>query len=841
MPRQKSTQVPLPDLPIRDSIAKLRAALAAGHAVLTAEPGSGKTTLVPLLLLDEPWLAGRKILILEPRRPAARMAARRMAALLGEEVGSTVGFQVRFERRISAHTRIEVLTEGLLLRRLQADPELQGVGLLIFDEFHERGLQADLSLALSLDVTSGLRDDLRLLVMSASLDPRPLVSMMPATAIDAPGRVYPVELGHAEQDADVRDPVPACRRALRSAVSQTQGDILVFLPGRREIERMSAGVEADWAGQLEAQTLYGDMPAEAQDRVLLGGGKRRRVIMATDIAETSLTIEGVDAVIDSGLARKPAFDPNTGLTRLETRWISKASALQRAGRAGRLGPGRCYRAWTTARHARLEDWTPPEIAEADLAPLVLELANWGVVSAEALRWLDLPPPAHWQQAVDLLQQLGALGTDGRITPMGRRMARFPTHPRLAHVLASAGGGADQAIAADVAALLSERDPLRGSSGHAVSADITLRIDALVSLRRKTKPTSGFDPAALRQLDRVSQQFRRFCDGQGEGQGRRLDPGRCLALAYPDRVAMRTSDDGRRYLMRNGRAALLDEADPLRGSAFLAVAGVDGGRREGIIRLAAALGPDEFESLYKEQIRTEREVRWDPKLGDVVARRVRRLDAIVLGDEAVALQAQDPVQELLLGEIGRQGLKCFFDDPVDLRARVEIMRKVDPVSQWPDFSEQGLLDSLNEWLPPWLKAGEGARQLRALRLAEILAGVLGWERVQRLDRSLPLHFDTPAGTRRRIQYGFEGPPLVALPLQEVLGLHEGPMLADGRLPVLLHLLSPAGRPLQVTSDLAGFWAGAYDEVKKEMRGRYPKHFWPDDPADAHATRFTKHRM
>lgn len=841
MPRQKATRDLLPDLPIHGRLTELRKALSRGHAVLTAEPGSGKTTLVPLLLLDESWLDGRRILMLEPRRPAARMAARRMATLLGEAVGDTVGYQVRFERKISARTRIEVLTEGLLLRRLQADPELEGVGLLIFDEFHERNLQGDLSLALSLDVASGLRDDLRLLVMSASLDPQPLEALMPATSINAPGRIHPVEIGHAEKDAELRDPVPGCMRALVPALAQTDGDVLVFLPGRREIERMRSEVAANWAGEVDALTLYGDMPSADQDAVLCGVGPRRRVIMTTDIAETSLTIEGVQAVVDSGLARKPAFEPNTGLTRLETRRISKASALQRAGRAGRLGPGRCYRTWTVARQARMQDWTPPELMEADLAPLVLELAKWGVVDSADLRWLDPPPVAHWGQAVELLQLLGAVDDHGRITGAGRHMARFPTHPRLAHVLVAATNRDGQRLAADVAALLSERDPMQRGRGAMRTADLGLRLDALVAMRRKEPVSGGFDRGSLRQIDRVAQQFLRLCVEPSDPGSDRMGTGQCLALAYPDRVAMCTSADGRRYLMRNGRAALLDESDPLRGSAFLAVAGVDAGRREGVIWLAAPMVWDEFEQLFAEQIRTRREVRWDPGRRDVVARLVRRLGAILLSDEAVALLADDPVPQLLLEQIREQGLAAFFDDPVDLRARVQLIGEADDKRDWPDFSAQGLLASLEEWLLPWLRNGEGARQLRKIKLHEVLTGALGWERVQRLDQWLPSHFETPAGTRRRIQYGLDGSPVLAVPLQEMLGLREGPCLADGRVPLVLHLLSPAGRPLQLTNDLAAFWAGAYVEVKKEMRGRYPKHYWPDDPAGAQATRFTKRRM
>jgi len=837
--RQKATHPELPDLPILDSIAELREALRAGHAVLSAEPGSGKTTLVPLLLLDEPWLRGRKILMLEPRRPAARMAARRMAVLRGETVGGTIGYQVRFERVVSPHTRVEVLTEGLLVRRLQSEPELADVGLVIFDEFHERNLQGDLSLALVLDICAGLRDDLRLLVMSATLEVGGLSTLLPARPVRAEGRRHPVQLVYAERDGELRDPVPACLRALGRALEACTGDILVFLPGRREIEQMHTQAKALWNDGLLVQPLYGDMPAAAQDAVLQGRADRRRVILATDIAETSLTIEGVEAVVDSGLARRPVFDASTGLTRLQTVWIDKASATQRAGRAGRLGPGRCYRAWSEARQGRLEDAAAPEIASADLVPLVLELANWGVTAADGLRWLDAPPEAHWRQAVELLQQLGALAEDGRVTPLGRRMARFPTHPRLAHVLAAAADSAQQQLAADLAAVLSERDPLRGVAG--CGADVLLRLEALTALRARTGLPSGMDRNALQRIDRVARQLLQLCPRLPAAEGRPVDPGPALALAYPDRVAMCSSPDGRRYLMRNGRAALLGETDPLRGSPFLAVAGVDAGRRDGTIWLAAALEGAALEQLFGGQIASRREVRWDAGRGDVVARRVRRLGALLLADEAVPLQPDDPVVDVLLAQIRAQGIEAFFEDPHELHARVQLMRELDPQGDWPDLSAAALLAGLEDWLAPWLKPGQGVRQLRAIRLNEVFLNRLGWDRQRRLDDWLPAYFETPAGSRRHIEYDLDGAPVIRVPLQEMLGLSRGPTLAQGRVTPVLHLLSPAGRPLQVTTDLAAFWAGAYGEVKKEMRGRYPKHYWPDDPATAQATRFTKRRM
>lgn len=828
----------LPPLPVRAAAPALRAALAQGHAVLAAAPGSGKTTLVPLLLRDAPWLGGRRILMLEPRRPAARMAARRMAELLGEEVGQGVGYQVRFERRVSAATRIEVLTEGLLLRRLQADPELAGVGLVIFDEFHERNLFGDLSLALSLDVARSLRPDLRLLVMSASLEVEPVRRLLDATLVEADGRAHPVELFHGAVDADLRDPVEACLPLVKRALDESAGDVLLFLPGRREIERARERLAAVCEGRARLETLYGDMAAAAQDAVITGTGGGRRVILATDIAETSLTIEGIAAVVDSGLARKPVFDPRSGLTRLETRRISKASALQRAGRAGRLGPGRCYRAWTASRHLRLDDWTAPEISAADLSGLVLELASWGVTDPADLAWLDPPPEPHWQAARALLQQLGALDGEGRATATGRAMAALPVHPRLAHLLVQAGGG--HPVAADVAALLSERDPLRRASPAGRTADLGTRLAALAAWRDGRRAAAAADPTLLQRIDRAAAQLRRLAPAVAAERAPAADAGVCLALAYPDRVARCSDDSGRRYLLRGGRAALLDEEDSLRGTPFLVVGLVDGGVREGRIGLAAPLAVADLEALFGDAIEQVREVRWDPVREAVGARRVRRLGAILLADEAVPLRADDPVGEMLCEQVRAAGLAAFFDDPVELRARVARMQQLDPGGDWPDLSEAALVAGLEDWLLPWLEPGGGMRQLRRLNLRQLLEARLGWERMQRLEAWLPTVYRTPAGTDRRIEYATDGPPRLAVPLPELYGLAVGPSVAHGAEPLLLELLSPAGRPLAVTADLAGFWAGAYREVRKEMRGRYPKHSWPEDPAHAEATRFGRRR-
>jgi ATP-dependent helicase HrpB len=840
---QIATEPEWPDLPVLAQREPLRAALARGHAVLSAAPGSGKTTLVPLLLRDEAWLQGRRIVMLEPRRPAARMAAHRMAQLLGEPVGASVGYQVRFERRVSAATRVEVVTEGVLLRRLQADPELADTGLLVFDEFHERSLNSDLALALALDVARALREDLRLLVMSASLDAAPVAHLLDAPCIEASGRQYPVETRWAARDAERRDPVPACLALLCEALRVARGDVLVFLPGRREIEAMRVQVEAQFGDAVTAVALYGELPTEAQDRVLRprAADARRRVIIATDIAETSLTIDGVDCVVDSGLARKPVFEPGSGLTRLETGWISRASALQRGGRAGRLGPGWHFRAWTPARDARLEAWRPAEILTGDLAGLVLQLAAWGLTAPEDIAWLDAPPTAQWQQALDLLRQLHAVDGGGRVTVLGRRMSQLPLHPRLARLLASANPVQRQ-LAADIAALLSERDPLRGDD----SADIELRLDALQRWRAGDRRAASGQ--ALRQVDRVAAQLRKLAAGLAES-GADADSGAgpaprglaaALALAYPDRVAATTGGDGRRYRLRHGRAVMLGENDPLRGESWLAVASVDARQRDGVVWLAAALDQADLERLFEDDIVQRREVYWDAAAGDVVARVVRRLDALLIAQRQVPLAADDPVEQILCARIREQGLAAFGDEAGNLRARVQTARRHDPEGDWPDLGDAALLAELETWLVPWLKPGEGVRQLRRLRLDDILAGLLGWDRMQRLERGWPAAIETPAGTRRKLRYAFDADPVLAVPLQEMLGLAEGPKLMQGRVAVTLELLSPAGRPLQVTSDLASFWQGAYDAVKKEMRGRYPKHHWPDDPATARATRFTRRR-
>jgi len=803
------------DLPIHACLDELSRALESDHVTLSASTGSGKTTIVPISLLHAEWLRGKKIIMLEPRRPAARMAAHRMSQLLGEKTGQTVGYQVRFERKISKNTRIEVLTEGLLLKRLQADPELSDVGLVIFDEFHERNLVADLSLALCLDVCQSLRDDLRLLVMSASMDTVKLSALLKAKNISSEGQLHPVTVHYASEDSRLDDTVNACVPLISQALHAVEGDVLVFLPGR------------------------GEMASSEQDRILNPQSRKsRRLILSTDIAETSLTIEGLEAVVDSGRVRKPVFQPNSGLTRLETRWISRASALQRSGRAGRLGPGQCFRAWTAAREQRFDEWIVPEIMQADLSTTVLELAAWGVTDPADLAWLDSPPEGHWHQAVKLLQQLQALDVQGKITPQGQQMALLPMHPRLAHMLVHAGDQHSQQLAVDIAALLSDRDPLLRTRGHALPIDISLRLSAL-SDWREHKKTTGADPNRLRQLDKLSVQFKKNFEPLQNKDRESLSLGSCVALAYPDRIAKRRSQ-GNSYLMTNGKGVVIPDDDSLLNSEYLVIADLDAGQRDGRAWLAASIDSSEIEQLFASQIKRQRVTQWDANKCKVVAREIQTLGEIRLAEKQVALQSDDRVTEVLLEQVKKQGLSVFTrqDKFNSLRARIQTIRNVNPEDDWPDVSDTGLVENLREWLLPWLDQVDSFKQINAV---EALQSWLGWDRQQLLNELLPVTFQTPAGSQRKIEYDFNEAPVLRAPLQEMLGLSASPAIAGGRIQLVIHLLSPAGRPLQVTSDLAAFWNGAYQEVKKEMRGRYPKHYWPDDPASSEATRFTKRRM
>lgn len=832
-----------PLLPIEPALPAIRAALGDATAlVLQAPPGAGKTTRVPLALLDEPWLAGRSILLLEPRRLAARAAAARMADLLGEPLGATVGYRIRFESQVSRQTRIEVLTEGILTRRLQRDPALDGVGLVIFDEFHERSLHADLALALCLDSQRGLREDLRLLVMSATLDGAAVARLLgDAPVVTSEGRAHPVSQHYLPRDPDGLD-LNSVVRAVLTALPRHAGDLLVFLPGGGEIRQVLRRLEAEPACVgLALIPLYGDLPGDAQQRALQPDPEgRRKIVLATPIAETSLTIEGVSVVVDAGWTRVPRFDPRSGLTRLETVRISADAAEQRAGRAGRLGPGVCYRLWSEATQNRLRPRRTPEMLDADLAPLALELAQWGVNDPLALAWLDPPPPGALAQARALLTELEALDEQGRITPTGRDLAELPTHPRLAHLLRRGAALGHGALAADLAALLEDRDLLRGE--HPFGCDLTARLEALQVFRRTGARRGPADPAACIRVEQAARRWRQLLR-VGPGTETSSAPeivGLLLALAYPDRVARRREGGADRYLLASGRGARLLAGDPLLGRDWLAVAHLDAGVGEGRIWLAAPVDPADLEAHLAARVRTVAEVSWDERQMAVVARRERRLGALILESAPLADADPEAVRRALLAGIRRLGPDClpWSDELRDWQARALSLRHWFPEDGWPDLSDGWLADHLDEWLAPWLDGLTRREHLPRLNLAVALQSLLDHRQRAQLNELAPTHLPVPSGSRLRLRYAPGEPPVLAVKLQELFGLADTPRIAGGRVAVTLHLLSPAQRPIQVTQDLRGFWERTYAEVKKELKGRYPKHPWPDDPWTTTPTRRTQ---
>ena len=824
----------LPLLPVSDRLDDLRAALAGrGAAVLQAPPGAGKTTVVPLALLDQPWLGGDRIVMLEPRRLATRAAARRMAALRREAVGEVVGFRTRDDRAVSAATRVEVVTEGILTRRLQRDPGLDGVGLVVFDEFHERSLQADLGLALALDARRHLRPDLRILVMSATLDGDRVAALLggdgdPAPVVTSESRAHPVEVRWApRRPRDHVEPaaVAAVRRVLRT---DPEGDVLVFLPGAGEIER-AAGQLAEALGDgapVDVHTLYGALPAGAQDAALVPGlPGRRKVVLATDIAETSLTVEGVSIVVDAGLARRPVFDATTGLTRLETVPAPRSSADQRAGRAGRTGPGVAVRLWSKVEHAARRPFGEPEIRQADLAGLALELAVWGTDAAD-LPFLDPPPARALDEARRLLVELGALDGDGRPTAAGREMVTLPLHPRLARMVLVAAERGQAWLGCLLAATLEDRDVLRGRPDDRPT-DVGLRL-ALLDDPSARHPLA--DGRALRRArDRAGDLARRV--GTTGGGGDAAEAGLLLANAYPDRIAQARGGPGR-FVLRAGTEGWVAADDALAREPFLAVAEVDGRRSRGRIRLAAPLAPDRLDELAGDQVTEHARLVWDADRDDLVARVERELGRLRLGSVERRPSPGLAATTALVDRVRATQLTAlpWTDAARSVQARVGFLRAVvgDP---WPDLSDAALRRSLDDWLAPLLADATGRADLDRLDLARVLRRLVPPQVAGDLDRLAPEALEVPAGRRVRLDYaaGEAGdPPVLAVRVQDMFGARETPAVAGGRVPVVLHLLSPAGRPVQVTSDLAGFWSGSWQDVRKEMAGRYPKHAWPENP-------------
>lgn len=813
-----------------------RALEGAGAAVLVAPPGAGKTTGVPLFLLDQPWLAGRKILLLEPRRLAARAAASRMAALRGERLGETVGYRVRLESRIGPQTRIEVMTEGVLTRRLQADPGLEEVGLVIFDEFHERHLVSDLGLALCLDLRRGLRPELRLLVMSATLEAGPVSALLGgAPVLGAAGRSFPVAVRYVP---DTR-PLPFERKvadAVGRAAREAAGGLLVFLPGAAEIRRVTARLaESELGRQGLLLPLLGTLPRAAQDRAIgpVMAGKRK-IVLATSVAETSLTIEGIGCVVDGGRMRVPRFDPARGMTRLVTVPVSQAAAEQRRGRAGRTGPGVCYRLWGEADQARLAEKNRPEILESDLAGLVLELALWGVRDPSRLSWLDAPPEAAWRQAVELLRLLRALDAQGGITPHGRAMAALALHPRLAHMVLEAHAEGCGKKACRLAAILSEKDFLRFPPGG-YDADLALRLEWL-SDPEAAPPALGHgaevDRATLRRCRRVAALLERRL-GIPETEKTSGEAGRLLSRAYPDRIGRRRPGTSPRYLLANGQGAFFGGPEPLAGRETLVAAVLDGSPREARILLAAACDETFLYEEFADRLVAERVVTFDREAGAVRAERLLRLGSLVLRREIDPRPDPEQVAEVLWGAIREQGPEglSWGEGARQLQGRIRFLCRLGAgVERWPEVSDEALLPGLGRWLKPRIRGVRRLSEISPRLMEEALHALLSPAQTRLLEAWAPPAVQLPNGTRVRVDYGGEAPSVSAR-LQEFFGCRETPRIAGGRVPLTIRLLSPAGRPVQVTADLAGFWRGIYREVRKELRGRYPKHPWPEDPLQA----------
>lgn len=851
-------------LPIEAALPALRQALAGGSGVvLAAPPGAGKSTLVPLALLDEPWARSGRLLMLEPRRLAARAVATRMAQTLGEPVGGIVGYRMRLDTRVSARTRIEVITEGVLTRMLQADAALEDCAAVIFDEFHERSLQADLGLALTLDARAQLAPELRVLVMSATLETAPVAALLgDGIVIEAAGAPYAVTTRYGGQglpllpgslpaglpyDAAERQVAALTRRALR----EEEGDVLVFLPGAREIRRVRellGGGTIEVAGRsVQVLPLYGELSGREQDEALVERADgARRVVLATNIAETSLTLPGIRIVVDSGLARRAAFDPVTGMSGLVTRRISRASAEQRRGRAGRLGPGICWRAWSEGAQPSLAAHTPPEILEADLSALALELAAWGALEARTLRWLDPPPEAALGAARTLLARLGALDHGGRITAHGRTLARLPLHPRLAHMLVAAAplGAAQQA--AQLAGLLSERDVLRGSQA-AADADVRTRLELLSG----TAHASQVDAVGLRRARRLAGELERdlarVVGRPGPGAPRpdgEVGPGVLLAFAYPDRIGRRRAGEEGRYTLTNGRGARFGQAQSLARSEFIVAAELDDAEREARILLAAPLARADLEAHFASRLTTCEEVAWNSREQAVLARRIVKLDALVVEEKPLPSIPAEAARAAMLEGLAELGLGAltWSAGARNLRARLAFVRAQvpDAESRWPDVGDAALLEQRAQWLGPWLEGVTRREHLARIPLEDALRALLSWEQARELDELAPVYLQVPSGSRVTLDYLDESAPAASVRLQEVFGLHSTPRVAGGRVPVTFKLLSPAQRPVQVTRDLASFWRGAYAEVRKDLRGRYPRHYWPEDPLQATAIRGSMRR-
>jgi len=813
-------------LPIDAALPALRTALANRNAaVLVAPPGAGKTTRVPLVLLEESWAKNKKILVLEPRRLAARAAATRMAVTLGEQVGDAVGLRVRFGSRVTKRTRIEVVTEGVFTRLVIDDPSLEGVAAVLFDEFHERSLDADLGLALARDSQQALRPDLKLLVMSATLDSARVAALLgDAPAIESEGRAFPVETRYLGRDPRApieRQVTEALERALRTEA----GSLLVFLPGAGEIRRTESLLKErinDTAVDIVA--LYGALDAREQDRAISPAPPgRRKVVLATSIAETSLTIEGVRVVIDSGLSRVPRYEPDVGITRLETVRVSRAAADQRRGRAGRVEPGVCYRLWDEPQTASLEAYTRPEILSADLSSFMLDLAQWGVSDPGKLAFLDPPPRAALAEAKTLLAELGAIDSDGRITEEGRKLRALPLPPRLARMVVDAAAEGAGELAAGIAAVVTER----GLGGDDV--DLRHRLDNF----RRDRSKRADDARAM---------VRRWAEtAGGKAAASEHSPGSLLALAYPDRIAKNRGAGGGSFLLANGRGGNVDPASPLAREPYLAVAELTGAAAASRIVLAAAITLGEIEAQFAGQIEEDEAITFEAASASLRSRRIRKLRALMLSERTLPVAPGAAAAKLLAeGAAGLGMAKLPWSKAqLQFRDRVNFLRRAEG-DEWPDLSDRALARTATDWLAPFLDGKTALSQVVADDLAAALDVLVPWNLRQRLNAEAPTHFMAPSGSNVPIDYEGEEGPKLAIRVQELFGLAVHPVIARGHVPLLIELLSPAHRPVQVTRDLPGFWRGSYKDVRSDLRGRYPKHPWPDDPLTAPATRRAKPR-
>ncbi|MCG9910228.1 MAG: ATP-dependent helicase HrpB [Flavobacteriales bacterium] len=812
------------DLPIISCIPEIKKELNAGNTLLVqAAPGAGKSTVLPLALLHESWLEGKKILMLEPRRLAAKSIAARLADLIQESTGETVGYRIRFESRISSQTRLEVLTEGILTRKLQHDNALQDVGLVIFDEFHERSIHADLALALCREIQQVLRPDLRILVMSATLNSTELSGLLKAPVIQSEGRQYPVEIRYAPSPTDWLFLTESVTKTVSEALQAQTGDVLVFLPGEGEIKRCAEKLELLFPN-VSIHPLYGKLNFSEQQRAILPHPQgKRKIVLATSIAETSLTIEGIRIVVDSGFMRSSRFDAKTGLTRLETTRVSKDSADQRAGRAGRLSAGVCYRLWTSADHSRLAEHRIPEIMEADLTPLCLDLAVWGVTDINGMAWLNTPPARALQYAHETLKQLGALDEDGKITPHGKEIHRLACHPRIAHMLIMAQKENSAALATDIAALLEEKDPMPDSG-----ADVNIRLEALRRAREYGKTGGRFS-----RIEQVAESYRKLLSISMENTS--FDPfttGLLLAYAFPERIASARAGNNSRFQLANGQYATLPNTDDLAHEPWLSVAHVDSREGLGKIFLASPLNPKDLRHLVKEK----ENISWDNQKGGLVCSKDLLIGSIVLQSTPISNPDKKLIYKILISSVKTEGrsLLNFDEDMTQLQNRIESLSIWNADEAWPDVKTETLLVHPEEWLGPYIESVKRVDDFKKINLSEALLHHLPYEKQILLNELAPARIKVPSGSSLSLQYFADGSaPVLAVRLQEVFGMAETPRLNAGKTGIILHLLSPGYKPVQVTSDLRSFWNNTYFEVKKELKRRYPKHAWPEDPWTAAA--------